>query len=74
MFSEETTKECNDANLSWKNTLTHRETKSYGCSKDEDNVVLLTLAVHCRTMLCYSLMSLKRKAKADGAKGHDDKW
>ena len=46
MVSDETTKECNDVDLSYKKTLIHKETKSrVSDDEDKNNFMLLTLAV-----------------------------
>ena len=46
MVSDETTKECNGVDLSYKKTLIHKETNSRGNGdEDENNSMLLTLAV-----------------------------
>lgn len=46
MMSEETMKKCNGVDLSCEKTLIHGEEKSQGGnSGDEDNVMLLTLAI-----------------------------
>lgn len=46
MVSDETTKGCNDVDLSYKKTLIHKETKSHGSDdEDKNNFMLLTLFV-----------------------------
>ena len=46
MVLDETTKECNDIDLSYKKTLIHMETNSRGNGdEDDNNFMLLALAV-----------------------------